>query len=332
MVRVLVTGATGCVGANVVEALLERGYEVRALHRASSDLAALTGLTPELVVGDVLDPASLQAAVAGCDWVIHTAAISQYWRNAPHKLYAVNIVGTRNVLDAALAAGVSRVVFTSSVAVLGVPVEAGQRRNETDSFNWHPKRFHYGHTKLLAEAEVARVRARGLDVVCVNPATVIGRRDLNFVGGAILRAVKQGWTLIAPSGGMGIVASEAVGLGHVLAAESGRSGERYVLSSENVTHEDLLRMAATTVGGRAPVARLPRSVGRFIVLLGRLVEGFAGDYLPLTYSQVLMQLDLSSREMYFDGTKAERELGLPHIGIRAAIEDAWTWYRDQGML
>jgi len=221
MSTALVTGATGCVGANIVEALLARGYSVRALRRASSRLTALNGLEPELVIGDIMDVGSLRNAMAGCEVVFHAAAVSQYWRNSVDLLYQS-------------ASGVARVVVTSSVAVLGVPSNDHPVLDESATFNRPPGRFHYGYSKVLTEAEAARAIAGGLDVVCVNPASVIGRRDVYFVGGEVLRTAKRGLAFVAPPGGMGIVAAEVVGLGHVLAAERGRTGERYILNGENI--------------------------------------------------------------------------------------------------
>lgn len=328
MSTVLVTGATGCVGANIVEALLARGYSVRALRRVSSRLTALDGLEPELVTGDIMDVESLRSAMAGCEVVFHAAAVSQYWRNSVDLLYQSNVAGTRNVLDAARASGVERVVFTSSVAVLGIPSKDHPVLDESATFNRPPDWFHYGYSKVLAEAEVARAVAGGLDVVCVNPASVIGRRDVYFVGGEVLRTAKRGLTLVAPPGGMGIVAAEVVGLGHVLAAERGRTGERYILNGENIPHADLLRMAAAVVGGRAPWFTVPRGFIRGAAALGRRLFGGPRS----RFSAALSQLELSGLDMYFDGSKAERELGCPRVGARAAVEDAWAWYQHEGLL
>ncbi len=326
--RALVTGATGCVGANIVEALSARGYAVRALRRATSKLDALAGLDPEYAVGDVLDEASLRAAMAGCELVFHAAAVSQYWRNGPEAIYTANVQGTRNVLRAALAQGARRVVFTSSVAVLGVPTQRGQVLDESATFNLRPEQFHYGHSKVLAEAEVQRAVAEGLDVVIVNPVSVIGQRDVYFVGGEILRTAKRGWLIAAPPGGMGIVSARAVGVGHVLAAERGRTGERYILNGENVSHRALMTLAAEAVGVHAPWFTIPRPLVK--VLATPL------DWLNrIRRAQPLIdgsQLRLSARDMYFDGRKAERELGFIGGSARAAIAEAWAWYREHGLL
>jgi dihydroflavonol-4-reductase len=326
--RALVTGATGCVGANIVEALLARGYRVRALRRSTSRLDALTDLDPEWVVGDVLDRTSLIAAVRGCDLVFHAAAVSQYWRNGADDLYAINVHGTRNVLAAARRAGVDRVVLTSSVAVLGVPRSGSSPLDESSAFCWSPDRFHYGHSKLLAEAEAQRAVASGQDVVIVNPATVIGRRDVNFVGGEILRAANKGCFRLAPPGSMGIVSAQITGIGHVLAAERGSTGQRYVLNGENISHLALLRVVSEVTGGPAPLGTIPR----------RLLRSVAGGAwagcraLGVPYPVVFTQMDLSARHMAFSGAKAYKVLGLPYRSARDAIEEAWRWYCQAGLL
>jgi len=326
--RALVTGATGCVGANIVEALLARGDTVRALRRATSRLDALTGLDFESVIGDVTDEASLLAAMDGCEVVFHAAAISQYWRNQPDVIYHVNVTGTRNVLRVALSQGVKRVVFTSSVAVLGVPTQRGQLLDESAHFNLRPGQFPYGHSKLLAEAEVQRAVARGLDVIIVNPASVIGQRDVNFVGGEILRAATRGMFWFAPPGAMGIVSAKAVGIGHVLAAERGRTGERYILNGENVSHRALMADVADVVGVRSPRLVLPRIVMRPAALILNAWNAMRSGPPLLDGSQV----DLSARAMYFDGGKAVRELGFPLVSAKSAVEEAWGWYCESGLL
>ena len=326
--RALVTGATGCVGANIVAALFARGYDVRALRRATSRLDALAGLDPEYATGDVLDEASLSAAMAGCDLVFHAAAVSQYWRSRPEAIYAANVEGTRNVLRAARAQGVQRVVFTSSVAVLGIPTQRGQCLDESATFNLRPAQFHYGHSKVLAEAEVQRAVAEGLDVVIVNPVSVIGQRDVHFVGGEILRTAKRGLLIGAPPGGMGIVSAQATGEGHVLAAERGRTGERYILNGENVSHRALMTLAAEVTGGRAPWFTIPRALmtplATLVDLLNRVRRAA-----PLVDGS---QLHLSARDMYFDGSKAERELAFAGGSARASVLEAWNWYHEYGFL
>ena len=326
--RILVTGATGCVGANVVEALLERGHEVRAMQRSTSRLDALDGLAPEMVVGDVLDLDSLRAAMTGCDWVIHAAAISQYWRNGADLIYRVNVEGTRNALRAAQEAGVQRLVYTSSAAALGLPPTPGAVLDETSTFNLPPEHFPYGHSKVLAEAAVQEAVRNGLDAVIVNPVPVIGQRDIGFVGGEFLRAARQGKAVVAPPGGSGVVSARAVGRGHVLAAERGRTGERYLLNGENLRFRDLMATVADVVGARPPWFVIPRPAMRlFAAAVGVANRVHNG---PPLIDEV--QARLSAHKIYFDGGKAKRELGFPHVPARAAVEEAWTWYRNHDML
>jgi len=325
--KAFVTGATGCVGANVVAALLARGYDVRAMHRVTSSLDALDGLDPELVVGDILDPPSLVAASAGCALIFHVAAVSDYWRTPAERVYRVNVEGTRNVLAAASAAGVERLVYTSSIGALGVP-PPGQFLDESSIFTLPPHRFPYGHSKHLAEQAVREAIARGLDAVIVNPTGVIGTRDVHFIGGSILREIRRGLSWFAPPGGLNWVDAETLGLGHVLAAERGHTGERYVLGGDNVSHRAAMETVADVVGGRRPRLTLPRSLmSPFALLVDVFNVLWPGT--PLFSGE---QARLSGAEIYCDCRKAEQELGLPRTPFRTAVERAYTWYQVHGYL
>ncbi len=326
--RALVTGATGCVGANIAEALLRAGYEVRAMRRATSRLTALADLDVELVVGDVLDYASLRAAMEGCDYVFHAAGISQYWRNSAELIERVNVKGTRTVLQAALDGGIKRLVYTSSAAVFGIPETPDEVLDETHPFNLPPGRFPYAESKVHAEQAVLEAVERGLDAVIVNPTAVIGQRDVGFVGGEILRVVKRGLGIIAPPGGMGVVSAYAVGLGHRLAAERGGRGERYLLNGENITHRRLMALTAAIVGGRAPRLTLP---GWSLPLLATIVPIFSHlrkGPAPIDSTQ----LWLSRYRLAFSSEKAQRELGFPPHRAEEAIREAWLWYRLHNLL
>ena len=325
--RALVTGATGCVGANVVAALLARGYDVRAMRRTTSALDALDGLDPELVVGDILEPPSLVAACQGCELVFHVAAVADYWRTPAERIYRVNVEGTRNVAEAALQAGVERLVYTSSIGALGVP-PPGQRLDESASFNLPPHRFPYGHSKHLAEQVVREAIAAGLDAVIVNPTGVIGARDVHLIGGSILREVQRGLAWFAPPGGLNWVDAETLGQGHVLAAEQGCTGARYLLGGENVSHRAALDTVAEVVGGRRPWLTLPRpSMG----LVALLIDGFNAASLgrPVFSGE---QARLSGAEIYCDCRKAQQELGFPLTQFRDAVERALAWYQAHGTL
>jgi dihydroflavonol-4-reductase len=323
----LVTGATGCVGANVVAALLARGYDVRAMRRTTSSLDALDGLDPELVVGDILDLPSVVAASEGCALVFHVAAISDYWRTLVGHIYQVNVEGTRNVLAAALEAGVERLVYTSSIGALGVP-PPGQCLDESATFNLPPRRFPYGHSKHQAEQAVREAIARGLDAVIVNPTGAMGARDVHFIGGSILREVRRGLSWFAPPGGLNWVDAETLGLGHVLAAERGHTGERYILGGENVSHRAVIETAAEVVGGRRPLLTLPYPLLGPVALLA---DGFNALWpgTPLFSGE---QVRLSGAQIYCDCRKAQQELELPCTPFRTAVERAYAWYRARGYL
>lgn len=325
--RALVTGATGCVGANVVAALLARGYDVRAMHRTSSSLDALDGLDPELVVGDILDPASLIAASKGCSLVFHVAAISDYWRTPAERIYQVNVEGTHNVLAAALETGVERLVFTSSIGALGLP-QAGRLLDESSTFDLRPRSFPYGHSKHLAERAVQEAVAQGLDAVIVNPTGVIGARDIHFIGGSVLREVKRGLLWFAPPGGLNWVDAETLGLGHVLAAERGCTGERYILGGENVSHRAAIEIVAEVVEGRRPLLTLPRPLMSVVALLA---DGFNALW-PGTPLFSGGQARMSSAEIYCDGRKAQQALGMVCMPLRVAVERAYAWYQARGYL
>jgi dihydroflavonol-4-reductase len=340
----LVTGSTGFVGANLVEGLAAAGHEVRALHRKSSRLDALAGLRYEPVVGDVLDPESLRAGMAGADWVFHVAAIADYWRQGgAARLYHVNVGGTRQVLQAALASGVRRVVFTSSGASLGVPAcnsresaSAGNSRDSSDcllvesaTFNLPASLCPYGHSKHLAEQMVQEFVARGLEVVTVNPTVILGPRDINQISGSLILALCRGLVPVIPPGGVNYIDVADVVAGHIAAAERGRLGERYILGAHNLTHRQALETIARVLGTSPPSVRLPPAL---METLARAVDvlNFVWPGEPLTDGN---QVRLMRYTIFYDGTKAQQELGLgPSIPFPCSVERTFRWYRDNGYL
>ena len=323
----LVTGATGFVGANVALALVSRGDTVRVLKRSTSRLDALADAPVEYVTGDLLDPDSLKQAMVGCDVVFHVAALSQYWRTGKETVYRVNVDGTRNVMEAALAAGVSRVVYTSSIASLGVP-PPGQMLDETTPYPDDQTWFVYGHSKHLAEQEVQRAVERGLPAVIVNPGIVIGPRDINFVSGSIIRASVKGQLRVVPPGGSNIVHVADVVAGQLAAAERGRVGERYILGGENLSHWDAAVTAASVTGGPGPLLVLPNWS---LNPLAGLVDVFnrLAPWPPLVIGQ---QIRLGGVDIYADSSKAIRELDLPQTPFRQAAKDAFDWYCQNNLL
>jgi dihydroflavonol-4-reductase len=324
-VRVLVTGGTGFVGSQLVAALVGRGDSVRVLRRANSGLMTLEGLPVEHVIGDILDPASVARAAAGCDWVFHVAGLSSYWRARREDIYRVNVEGTRIVMDACLCAGVQRVVYTSSVAAVGIPAE-GTVGNENSLFDDLSRTFSYADSKHQAEEEVLRAAERGLAAVIVNPAVVIGAGDQYLIAGQMGLEIAQGRLLAVPPGGVCVVDVDAVVAGHIAAAEHGRVGERYILGGENLPYKEMAATIAAVTGQPAPRRTFPRQAAP---LLGAIVDAMnrLSSRPPSVSGE---QLRLSVRTVFYDSGKAVRELGYPMLPFRGAAEKALRWYSEHG--
>jgi dihydroflavonol-4-reductase len=311
-------------------ALVERKWNVRGLHRASSRLDALSelGIAVEHAIGDVTEPESLAVAMRGCDVVFHVAAVADYWRQSAEKLYRINVEGTRAVCQAALEAKVSRLVFTSSVASLGVP-QCGQLADESHKFNLPPERFRYGHSKLLAEGVVREFVSRGLDAVIVNPSVILGPRDLNLISGSIVVEVAQRRVPpVYPPGGVNYIDVADVCAGHIAAAECGRTGERYILAAHNLTHRQVFQIVSEIVGVPEPRLGLPRVLVGPLAALLDLAARVMRRPLPINGDQ----MRLSGEFIYFDAGKAVHELGLPQTPFRETVERTYEWYRAHGYL
>jgi dihydroflavonol-4-reductase len=322
---ILVTGSTGFIGSHLCRALVGRGHDVRAFHRPSSSTLALDGLAVEHAVGDVLDSDSLRRAMAGVDLVFHAAARVAHWREGA-AIIETTVAGTSNVLKASQAANVGRIVYTSSVAALGVP-QNRELLNEASLFNYPPKRWPYGYAKHVAEKEVLEAARDGLDCIIVNPATVFGAGDLNLISGALVVEVARGRVPVTTSGGMNVVHISDVVEGHLAAAEYGRRGERYILGGENLPHSEIIRAISVEVGVRPPRVELPPA----LVGMAAPVVDLVGPLLRLPFNGNLLRL--STRFFYCDTSKAHEELGLP--GPRPfsqAIHEAVAWYREHGYL
>lgn len=327
-IRAFITGGTGFVGANLVAELNQRGIAARVLHRQSSSLKALAGLTYESVIGDILaEPAVLAEGMADCAWVFHVAAVADYWRQGQDWLYKVNVEGTRRVLQAAQLAGVGRLVFTSSLAAMGVPA-FGECLDEMSVFNLRPDQFPYGHSKYLAEQEVQKSVANGLEAVIVNPSVVLGPRDVNMISGAIVVEAARGLLRFSAPGGVNYVDVQDVVVGQIEAAVSGRVGHRYILGGHNITHQQGTHIVCQIVGQKPPPIHLPQWS---LPLLGggvRLARLLLGNRIPLDHTQVKML----GETVYADITKAQQELNLPQTPFRHTVQRTYNWYNENGYL
>ncbi len=325
---VLVTGATGFVGAAVLRVLLDAGQAVRALVRAGSDRRNLEGLDVEPVEGELGDAASLGRAVAGCDALYHVAADYRLWVPEPATIYRANVEGTRALMRAAAEAGVARIVYTSSVAVLGLHAD-GAPADETVPATLDDMIGHYKRSKFLAEQAVAEMAAEGLPVVIVNPSTPIGPRDVKPTptGRMVVEAAAGRMPAFVDTG-LNLVHVDDVAAGHLLAFEHGRTGERYVLGGENLTLREILGEIATITGRPPPRVRLPHGL---VMPLAHAAEIWA----RLTGVEPFATVDgirMARKHMFFSADKAKRELGFSPRPAAEALRDAVDWYRRNDYL
>jgi dihydroflavonol-4-reductase len=324
----LVTGATGFVGSAVMRALLRKGNRVRVLARPNSDRRNLANFSVEIIEGAMEDPQSLRRAVAGCRCVYHVAADYRLWVPDPAPMFRANVDGTRDLLTAALEAGVERVVHTSSVATLGL-VAGGVADEETAS-RAEDMIGPYKRSKFEAEEVVRELaRGRGLPVVIVNPSTPVGPGDIKPTptGRLILEAARGQMPAFVDTG-LNIVHVDDVAEGHLAAAKKGRLGDRYILGGENMSLAEILAEVARAVGRRPPRLRVPHNALLPVAVGAELAARITGREPFITRDGVRM----SRKKMYFSSRKACRELGYSPRPAREAIADAISWFKANGYL
>ncbi|HLC04746.1 MAG TPA: hopanoid-associated sugar epimerase [Anaerolineales bacterium] len=325
--RSFVTGATGFVGGAVVRRLLVAGHQVRALVRPGTNTRQLDGLDVERIPGDLSDGAALREGMAGCDWVFHVAALYAYWGYSWEQFRETNVEGTRRALEAARQAGAQRIVYTSSIAALGTPPD-GSPGDEETPVTIADMIGHYKRSKYLAEEVAHELARQGLAVVIVNPAAPVGIGDhkptrtgkmiLDFLNGKMPAYVDTGLT---------IVDVDDVGLGHLLAAERGRIGERYILGGENLSLKQVLDILAEVSGRPEVRMRIPRAVALAWAYLDTGLARVNPRYIPMATPDAVR---VSARPEYFSSAKAIRELGFPQTPAREALRKSVRWYRENG--
>ncbi|HEX3522066.1 MAG TPA: hopanoid-associated sugar epimerase [Stellaceae bacterium] len=324
----LVTGATGFVGSAVARALLRQGFPVRVLARPNSNRRNLANLPVEIAEGTMEDAGSLARAVDGCRYLYHVAADYRIWVPDPAPMFRANVEGTRDLMTAALAAGIERVVYTSSVATLGlVP---GDSADEETPSSFDDMIGPYKQSKFAAE-EVVRglARERGLPVVIVNPSTPVGPGDVKPTPtGRLIVEAARGQMPAFVDTGLNIVHVDDVAEGHLAAAEKGLIGDRYILGGENLTLAEILAEVAAAVGRRPPRLRVPHNALLPVAFGAELAARISGREPFVTLDGVRM----SRKKMYFSSEKASREFGYTPRPARQAIADAVSWFRDNGYL
>ena len=325
----LVTGATGFVGSHVAQQLAARGERVRVLLRRSSQVRAIEGLPVERAEGDLRDAASLARALEGVSRVFHVAADYRLWARHPQEIYESNVTGTRNLLEAARRqGGIERFVYTSTVATVAVP-RRGPLPNEDTVAGVEEMIGHYKRSKLLAEQEAVRAAADGLPVVIVNPTTPVGPGDWKPTPtGRIILDFLNGWMLGYVDTGLNLVPVEDVAAGHLLAAERGRVGQRYILGGCNLTLKEILDTLSRITGRRAPRLRLPHAVALAAGYADSVVSRVLGrePHIPLE------GVRMARHKMFVDCSRAARELGFTAGAVEQALERAVRWYEENGYI
>ena len=321
----LVTGASGFVGSAVIRHLLKNDHEVKVLVRKNSDRKNLIGLEIEIIEGDLRDTGSLKRALADCKNLFHVAADYRLWIPDPHTMYEINVKGTANLMLAAAEASVEKIVYTSSVATLGFNEDSTPADEMTPS-GLKDMIGHYKRSKYLAEAEVQNlVKKHHLPVTIVNPSTPIGPRDIKPTPtGKVILDSMHGRMPAYVDTGLNVVHVDDVAIGHLLALQSGKIGERYILGGENLSLKSILEAVASLTNRKAPGVRLPHNL---VLPAAWLMEKWAyrtGKAPMATVDSIKM----SKKRMYFSSNKAIRELKYQPRPAIEAIRDAVDWFKE----
>jgi dihydroflavonol-4-reductase len=323
----LVTGATGFLGSHVARQLCARGERVRVLARSTSDRRALKDLPVETVEGDLRDSASLDKALAGISRVFHVAADYRLWARDSREIYESNVTGTRNLLAAARKARVEKFVYTSTVAT--VAVDRAAMPTEATESTIDEMVGHYKRSKWMAEQEARRAAHEGVPVVIAMPTTPVGPGDwkptptgkiiVDFLNGRMPGYVQTG---------LNFVAVEDAAAGHLLVAEEGKVGQRYLLGAENLTLKQVLNILAKITGRPAPKRKIPHAVALMAAYAETAISRLRGREPQIPIEGV----KIARHMMFVDSSKAQRELGFAPGPVGAALERAVRWYQENGYI
>ena len=349
--KAFLTGATGFLGSHVARVLAEQGAELRLLVRPTSDLRNIEGLIADRVAGDLRDAVSIEKALAGCEVVFHVAADYRLWVRDPDEMYRSNVEGTRSLLEAARKQGVRRVVYTSSVATMGLTSNhaAAELRSAWTGGGARPHTStphtsaladenspvsladmigHYKRSKFMAEQVAVEAARSGVDVVIVNPTTPIGERDIKPTptGRIVVDFLKRKFPAYVETG-LNLVDATECARGHVEALEKGRAGERYILGGENLTLKQILDRLAAITGLPSPTVKLPYI---FALLAGVVDEMVTGRVLGREPRATIDAVRMGRKMMFVSSAKAERELGWRTVPVDGALRRSVEWFRANG--
>ncbi len=323
--RAFVTGGTGFIGSHVVRSLLQSNYQVIALVRRNSNLDNLQGLAIDIVKGDLNDP-NIWEQMQGCDYLFHIAAHYSLWQKDRDLLYFNNVEGTRNILAAAETAGIQRTVYTSSVAAIGVG-KLGEIVDETHQSPVEKLVGDYKKSKFLAEQVAIEAANKGQDIVIVNPSSPIGGFDIKPTptGDIILRFLRRQMPAYVDTG-LNFIDVRDVATGHLLALQKGKSGDRYILGNQNLTLKQLLEQLAQITNLSAPQTSIPAWIPLTVAWIDEKILAPLGK----TPSVPIDGVRMAQQPMYYDASKAIRELGLPQSPLNVALKDAVDWFMSNG--
>ena len=328
MKKVLLTGPDGLLGSNLVRRLLDGGYGVRALVHPASRSTTLDGLEIERIKGDILDPSPLKDAVKDCDAVFHVAASTAMWPPRDPKITAVNVEGTRNVLDAARSCGVARLVHVGSASSFGYGTKA-EPGTESSPYLYRDFRLAYFESKLEAQEMVLRAAGEGsIDAVVVNPTFMIGPHDFGPSSGMLIVKFVKLRPVVFPPGGRNFVDVRDVADAMIAALEKGRTGECYLLGHRNLEMRELFTLLARMTGGKPPKIPLSKSALLLAGRIGSIVAAITKRPPDLSYEIARN----ACTGAYYSADKAVRELGLRQRPIEETLEDAYRWFVDKGYI
>ena len=326
--KTLITGAAGFVGAAVLRELLKKGHKVKALVRQSSVLDNLKNLDVEIVQGDLKDRDSLKRCIKDCKYLFHVAADYRLWVPRPQEIYQNNVVGTENLMEEALNSEIEKIVYTSSVAVLGKPTE-GDIADEKTPVSVSQMIGHYKKSKFIAEEKVKKLyKTKKLPVVIVNPAAPVGPRDIKPTptGKMVLDAAMKKIPAYLDTG-LNIVHVDDVAKGHIQAFNKGKLGERYILGGENLTLKEMLEIISILCGNKPPKIRLPRKP---LYPIGYVFEIFARLFNIKNPMLTVDMIRMAEKKMFFSSEKAKKELNYNYKSAKNALKDDIQWFIDNG--
>ena len=326
--KTLLTGATGFLGSAVLRQLVEDGQNVRVLARPNGDRRNIEKVACEVIEGDLNDIPSLQMAVAGCDALFHVAADYRIWTPNPSELYRTNDLGTVELFRAAAAAGIERMIYTSSVATLGIHSD-GTPSNEATPVSRSDMVGHYKRSKFDAETSVmSLISKEHLPIVIVNPSTPIGPRDVKPTPtGRFIVEAAAGRMPAFVNTGLNVVHVDDVAAGHIQAFKNGAIGERYILGGEDLSLKQILAEVAEIIGRKPPVISLPRAPLFPFAYLSEIIARLRGGTEPML---TVDGLRMSKKRMYFSSAKAQKMLGYVTRPATEALRDAVEWFTSNG--